>query len=197
MFERILELFRGPAPEPIEELTANDSQSSSELAGLAKQWEVVVGVQKHFNDLEWRIRSLALTALTAIVGFAVGTSVANKFIAVGTFKFGYSAFLGLLGAAIWTAFFMSDYKWYHPMLGGAGLAANALETKLGPRLGLDPGEMLSHQIYTASKKSAWRKDHETHSSQKVRVFYLVGYLILAALIVWNLLDLNLPPQATP
>jgi len=197
VFERILELFRGPAPEPIEELTANDSQSSSELAGLAKQWEVVVGVQKHFNDLEWRIRSLALTALTAIVGFAVGTSVANKFIAVGTFKFGYSAFLGLLGAAIWTAFFMSDYKWYHPMLGGAGLAANALETKLGPRLGLDPGEMLSHQIYTASKKSAWRKDHETHSSQKLRVFYLVGYLILAALIVWNLLDLNLPPQATP
>lgn len=197
MFERILELFRGPAPEPIEELTANDSQSSSELAGLAKQWEVVVGVQKHFNDLEWRIRSLALTALTAIVGFAVGTSVANKFIAVGTLKFGYSAFLGLLGAAIWTAFFMSDYKWYHPMLGGAGLAANALETKLGPRLGLDPGEMLSHQIYTASKKSAWRKDHETHSSQKLRVFYLVGYLILAALIVWNLLDLNLPPQATP
>ena len=198
MFERILELFRGPAPEPMEELTANDSQSSSEFAGLAKQWEVVVGVQKHFNDLEWRIRSLALTALTAIVGFAVGTSVASKFIVFGTFKVGFSAFLGLLGAAIWTAFFMSDYKWYHPMLGGAGLAANVLEKELARRLGLDPEQMLSHQIFNASKNSAWRKNRETHSSQKLKVFYLVGYLILLALIVWNLLDLNLPtPPSGP
>lgn len=196
MFERILEVFRGPISESIDEPPTTDAQQPADLAGLTKQWEVVVGVQKHFNDLEWRIRSLALTALTAIVGFAIGTSVATKFIAIGTFKVGFSAFLGVLGAAIWTAFFMSDYKWYHPMLGGAGLAANALEEELGSRLGIDPEQMLSHQIYTASKRSAWRKNREIHSGQKLKVFYSVGYLILLALIAWNLVDLNLPAPPT-
>ncbi len=198
MFERIFEALRGQTSEPIDELPATDAQQPADVAGLTRQWEVVVGVQKHFNDLEWRIRSLALTALTAIVGFAIGTSVASKFITVGTFKVGFSAFLGLLGAAIWTAFFMSDYKWYHPMLGGAGLAANSLEEELGRRLGMDPDQMLSHQIYTASKRSAWRKNREVHSSQKLRVFYSVGYLILLALIAWNLWDLNMaPPPISP
>jgi hypothetical protein len=193
VFERFLELFREPPSEPVGDTSAADDATAAELAALLKQWEVVVGVQKHFNELEWRIRSLALTALTAIVGFAVGTSVAEKFITLCSFKIGFSAFLGALGAAIWTAFFMSDYKWYHPMLGGAGLAANSLENAIATRLGTKPQDMLSHQIYHASKSSAWHKGKATHSHQKLQLFYLVGYLVLTALVVWNLLDLNPPP----
>lgn len=33
-------------------------------------WKQTVAVQQHFNDIEWRIRQLALTALTFALGAA-------------------------------------------------------------------------------------------------------------------------------
>ena len=199
MLDRLRDLIRGTSSiETIEPAVSDDAPSADDLASLTKQWEVVVAVQKHFNDLEWRIRSLALTALTAIVGFALSETVSSRVMVwrwLADFKVSYSAFLGLLGCLIWTAFFMSDYKWYHPMLGGAGLAANTLENEISARLGLKPDDMLSHRIYVESKNAAWRKGHETHSKDKLKTFYLVGYLVLFAQTTWSLVVPNLP--ATP
>lgn len=194
MFEMLMAVFRGGQLEPPPAPEIDDKKAGDELAALTKQWDVIVGVQKHFNDLEWRIRSLALTALTAIVGFALSSGVASRYVMFTPMhiKFGYPVFLAFAGAAIWTAFFMSDYKWYHPMLGGAGIAANSIEERLAPLIGVAADDLLSHQIFTASKNSAWRKGKETHSTEKLRMFYYVGYGVLVALVVWSMLDFNLP-----
>ncbi len=169
---------------------ADGGDAVSEL--LLKQWEVVVGVQKHFNDLEWRIRGVALTALTAIIGFSLSSSVSGRSYHLGCLSIGLTAIVGALGALVWSAFHVTDAKWYHPMLGGAGLAANELENKLAEGLKMDPEKLLSHTIYNESKKSVILRKSEWHSRQKLNFFYGIGYVAIGILVIGSLVSWNAP-----
>ena len=40
------------------------------LHGYLEMWKKTVTVQQHFNDIEWRIRSVGLTAVAAVLGTA-------------------------------------------------------------------------------------------------------------------------------
>ena len=47
-------------------------------------WKQTVTVQQHFNDIEWRIRGLALTAATFALGAAaIAAKDGNSFVAGG------------------------------------------------------------------------------------------------------------------
>src|SRR3954454_5849013 len=86
-------------------------------------WKQTVEVQQHFNDLEWRIRGLALTAAT----FALGASaVAAK---DGTKFHGVSLGAGVLiaGLILWFGFYFVDRYWYHPLLIGSVKHGEELE----------------------------------------------------------------------
>ncbi len=75
---------------------------------------------------------------------------------------------------------MSDYKWYHPMLGGAGLAANALEEELGRRISAAGVYQVVHDLFEQSR-SAWRPIPRRRCvSSDTR-----WARILLALIAWN------------
>ena len=66
-----------PQPErPPNDVDGDDAARSTELS-LDQQvghyidiWKQTVAVQMHFNDIEWRIRGLALTVATFAIGAA-------------------------------------------------------------------------------------------------------------------------------
>lgn len=150
-------------------------------------WKQTVEVQQHFNDLEWRIRGLALTAAT----FALGASaVAAK---DGTKFHGVSLGAGVLiaGLILWFGFYFVDRYWYHPLLIGSVKHGEELEYELRTYL---PKAGLTKAISAAShikppKGLGWvakKNDDKTlHSEEKLRVFYWIGAvtLILTALFL--------------
>ena len=77
-------------------------------------WKSSVDVQKHFNDIEWRIRGLALTVATVALG-AAGVA-AKEGTRMGPISLG--SMVLVLGLILWYAFYYVDRYWYHPLLKG-------------------------------------------------------------------------------
>lgn len=145
-------------------------------------WKESVGVQMHFNDIGWRIRALALTVLTFTLG-AIGFVYINL---APTRVFGWqvspAAFLPLLGAGLWCAFWFADRGWFHKLLIGSVkegtdqeriLTAHGVPTKLGT------------YITDASpiRFKKWKRKGnlvEWHSSFKLNLFYGLGLVLLGA-----------------
>lgn len=68
-FQELLEIFEFERHFRPSSRNARFRGVDSNQAELAlRAWETTVGVQEHFNDLELRIRNLALTVLTAVLG---------------------------------------------------------------------------------------------------------------------------------
>ncbi|MGA4669585.1 hypothetical protein ACPCG0_07300 [Propionibacteriaceae bacterium Y1923] len=152
-------------------------------------------MQKHFNDIEWRIRGLALTAATFALG-AAGVAAQS-----GT-RFGPISLAGgilFLGLLLWYAFYYVDRYWYHPLLKAAVAEGTQLEKIVARFL---PGAGLTAGITARSPQPAnawvrffgWRRCHKKevgpegtaylmHSDHKLRWFYAVGAYALTAAAV--------------
>lgn len=150
-------------------------------------WKQTVEVQQHFNDLEWRIRGLALTAAT----FALGASaVAAK---DGTKFFGISLASTVLvaGIILWFGFYFVDRYWYHPLLIGSVKHGEKLEKEIRaylPQAGLT--ECITVASHIKPPKGLGRiagknPDKTLRSEEKLRIFYWTGAasLIIAALFL--------------
>lgn len=158
-------------------------------------WKQTVEVQKHFNDLEWRIRGLALTAAT----FALGASAlaARERTTVGPVSAGSVVLLA--GLLLWYAFYFADRYWYHPLLIASVRHGEQLEAELRTNL---PRVGLTHDISAGSPAEPpalwfWRKE-TLRSSDKLHYFYAIGGLVLVAAAV--LLQLTVyfsSPSAQP
>lgn len=144
-------------------------------------WKTVVGVQQHFNDIGWRIRSLAITALTFTLGAAFFGYLNADDVLLGNVRFNPSAFVPLLGLFIWLLFWFADGIWYHRLLKGAQAAAGPLEERLRAH-GIDAG--LSTEITKASRAGwGWYKDGEMSSTKKLNIFYGAGVVMLCVLAI--------------
>jgi hypothetical protein len=85
---------------------------SERIANYVEMWKQATQVNQHFNEIEWRIRGLALTVATFAIGAAgVAAHEDETFlhVSVGTL-------LLLVGLALWYAFYFVDAAWYHPLL---------------------------------------------------------------------------------
>lgn len=144
-----------------------------------EMWKQTIAVQQHFNDIEWRIRSLALTALTFALGAAALAAREKAAIQIFGWQVQLSFTILLLGLFLWIAFYFVDQIWYHRLLIGAVKHGEALEEVLRENL---PAAGLTTQI---SKSSPYqfsvgfgRFNHQfkktMHSSAKMRTFYLIG-----------------------
>lgn len=187
------------------ELTVDPASrlSASDAANLYLElWKQTVTVQQHFNDLEWRIRGLALTALTFALGAAAVAAKDGTRVGGGAFLLATA--LLIVGLVLWCAFWIVDQVWYHPLLIGSVRHGEALETELrayAPAAGLTGTITRSSpwrpRLYLRSKGDgwAWRPvGPALHSSGKMRIFYGLGTVTLLASAV--LLQLTVGP-ATP
>jgi hypothetical protein len=140
-------------------------------------WKTTVQVQQHFNDIELRIRNLAITVFTAVVGAAA--------LAVEQGKAPLGAVLLVLGVLAMALFWFVDEVWYHQLLIGSVKRGASLEDSLPSGFGL------THSI---SEASAWKMPFgwsvpltkgkkELHSTHKLRIFYVGTSIILLGLAV--------------
>lgn len=158
-------------------LTANES-----VGHYIALWKTSVEVQQHFNDIEWRIRGLALTVATFALG-AAGVA-AREGTRIGPVSLG-SAVL-LLGLLLWYAFYFVDRYWYHPLLKAAVAEGTRFEEAIGahlPAAHMTAGitersvQPIGHALSLLAGKKGWsteRGRRVMHSDHKLRWFYRVG-----------------------
>ncbi|WP_369042364.1 hypothetical protein [Streptomyces sp. Midd1] len=150
-------------------------------------WKQTIAVQQHFNDISWRIRGLALTALTATLGLAAVAARDKSAIELFTWNIQLSSSILLLGLILWLSFYFVDQVWYHRLLIGAVKHGEALETALREHL---PEAGLTHSVSLNSPYPVTfgvgrlrTPAMEIHSSAKMRIFYFVGGATLLSLSI--------------
>lgn len=159
-------------------------------------WKTTVEVQQHFNDIEMKIRAVAITLLAAILGAAAlavreGTTLR---IADGSFNLG--AAILLIGFVVWALFWFVEELWYHRLLLGAVAQGLELERLLAAS-GID-GFGLTEAI---GKKSPFTinlrfKKFKVHSTWKIRLFYWgIGVLLAITAVGLALSDVE-PAKST-
>lgn len=158
-----------------------------DVAHYIEVWKQTVSVQQHFNEIEWRIRGLALTAATFALGAAaVAAKDGDAFAAT---------LVLVIGLLLWFSFYFVDRYWYHPLLIGSVLHGHKVEDVLRGSL---PHADLARSISNASPVDRpflvrWftfgnnaagerRRPTQLHSSEKLTWFYGFGAaaLLLAA-----------------
>ncbi|GHD89177.1 hypothetical protein [Kocuria marina] len=158
---------------PAEELTRNEQVSH--YIDLYKQ---SVSVQMHFNDIEWRIRGLALTAATFSLG-AAGVA-AKDGTQVGCVSLGTVVLA--IGLLLWYAFYFVDQAWYHPLLKAAVENGTAIEKEISeslPQANMtatiteNSGYQTKRVVRFLSRKESMR------SADKLVWFYKIGATALA------------------
>ena len=156
------------------------------LKGYIELWKQTIAVQQHFNDIEWRIRQLALTALTFALGAAA--VAAKDRVTVSIFGIGLqlSSTLLVFGLILWLSFYFVDQVWYHRLLIGAVRHGEALENSIReflPEAGLT-GSISKASPYTLKiGRGHLSRSWLIHSTVKLRIFYITGAvsLIVAAI----------------
>lgn len=169
-------------------MTLSDQEK---VAHYIEVWKQTITVQQHFNDIEWRIRGLALTAAT----FAIGAAA----VAANDGQSGVSVIILIIGVVLWYAFYFVDRFWYHPLLIGSVKHGEKVEQALSQVL---PAASLTRSISDASPvnrplpikllslgkvqqpdgsggtESVSRRSTKLHSSAKLGWFYTIGGVAL-------------------
>lgn len=147
-------------------------------------WKTIIETQKHFNDLEMKIRNFAILLMSAFIG-AIGVSFKSGFI-IGLYKIQIpvAAVLALSAFGIWMLFWFVDVYWYHPLLKGAVRKGAEIETSL---LSDFPNINLTETITRESPRSflIWK---DLHSTGKANLFYISVSVILLLCSVFLLLS---------
>lgn len=180
----------------------------SQVGYYVDMWKKSVDVQQHFNDIEWRIRGLALTVATFALG-AAGVS-AKEGTKVGPLSLGSAVML--TGLMLWYAFYFVDRFWYHPLLMASVKHGTVIEDEIKKSL---PAAGMTAAITAGSPQRIGRlipfvlnprigfrgSDELIHSEDKLRWFYLVGaaaFVIAAiALQLGSLGSDPLPSSGSP
>ena len=149
-----------------------------EVGHYIDMWKQSVEVQMHFNDIEWRIRGLALTVATFALG-AAGVA-AKDGTRVGWFSLG--ALVIGIGLLLWYAFYFVDRAWYHPLLKASVAHGTQFEEeikKVLPAAGMT-ASITAGSIYRPKRTiRILSRRSEMHSDDKLVWFYTVGAIALA------------------
>lgn len=149
-----------------------------------------------------RIRGLALTVLTFVLGGAAVAVRDGTTVKLHGFTLQLGALILVLGVLLWMIFYMADQYWYHRLLMGAVIHGQELENELRKVL---PVAGLTHQISKSSlylmkisvlKHVLWQR--ELHSKGKIFLFYWLpaGLLVVFAIIVQLTVQSPSPSSST-
>lgn len=120
-------------------------------------WKVTIDVQKHFNDMGLRVRSLAVTILGATLA-AAGYALRDE-AAVSVLGWGNASLTGVILMAslvCWLVCFVMDRMWYHRLLQAAVKHGRKVEKLLAQKV---PGIGLTETIDDASPIWITRAHH--------------------------------------
>jgi hypothetical protein len=159
---------KGSDLDPRTELSLNE-----QVGHYIEMWKKAVEVQQHFNDIEWRIRGLALTVATFALGAAgVAAKDGTK---VGWLSLG--SLVTLIGLLLWYAFYFVDRSWYHPLLKAAVAHGTIIEDEIKkslPQAGMT-ATITARSPQQMGKISRTVSRKETmHSDDKLAWFYQIG-----------------------
>ena len=160
-----------PAPPPVDPRT--ELTLAEQVGHYVEMWKKSVDVQQHFNDIEWRIRGLALTVATFAIGAAgVAAKDGTK---VGPISLGTVVLL--VGLILWYAFYFVDRVWYHPLLQATVAHGMQIESEIKKYL---PQAGMTATIKARSPQSVGKivrfvsRRTTMHSEEKLNWFYGIG-----------------------
>ncbi|MEX9927232.1 hypothetical protein AB7W63_09365 [Providencia rettgeri] len=137
-------------------------------------WKTVIETQKHFNDLEMKVRNFGILILSAFIGATGVTFNSDSAFNFLEYQVPISAIFSLGATVIWYLFYFVDMYWYHPLLLGAVKQGKKIESELESII---PGITLTKQIGKSSPRNFFFLK-ETHSTTKAKIFYFGILLIL-------------------
>lgn len=159
-------------------------------------WKTTIDVQKHFNDLGLRVRSIAITVLGAFLAASSYALKEDEIVAVGGLQLSLTGMILLGGLVCWFAFFVMDRLWYHRLLRASVQHGRIVEADLAktiptigltcsidngsPLLGLSAGYRLTI-FYTAIAALLFTAAGVALSANFW--FYVSGLLVVVAVIV--------------
>jgi phosphoglycolate phosphatase len=161
-------------------------------------WKAIVEVQRHFNDIEMRIRSMFVTVLVALIasiGFLLDKKLAFP---LWIFNVQFATIVPLVGAVATCLFYFMDRYWYHRLLVGSVNHAIEIERKYRddiPELSLSDaigkespykprGRLIRFVAWLVVRESRYRTHGDLHSDAKIELFYKpIIYLLVAATVV--------------
>lgn len=106
---------------------------------ILETWKVTVGVQQHFNELQMRIRSIAITVLGAFLAAAGFSLKEHLHVTLAGWEFPLTTFILAAATLCWAAFYFMDRHGYHRLLRGAVAHGIFIEDSVAenwPELGL-------------------------------------------------------------
>lgn len=140
--------------------------ANSSLEFLVDVWKKVVDVQQHFNDIEMKIRNVAISVLGAFIGLAGYTYKEPNLVGLLSWKLPLSTFILWVAILPWAAFYLMDRWWYHRLLHGAVKCGEKLED----RIKIDDSCLdLTKMIGKASPINIFGIN--VHSKGKMDIFY--------------------------
>jgi phosphoglycolate phosphatase-like HAD superfamily hydrolase len=147
----------------------NHADDTEGLKNKIEIWKKVVDVQQHFNDLEMRIRNVAVTILGALFGAAGLALSRDVTLEIGGLLVPLGVILLLAALLTWAAFYFMDRHWYHRLLYGAVKHERKIEDAIKGRI---PEITLTESI---GEESPIRfRGSKIHSTAKIDLFYGVG-----------------------
>ena len=152
---------------------------------LVEAWKTTVEVQKHFNDLELRIRNYALTLLLAVAGASGVALKEGLFVSVLGARVSLASCLLMAGLVVLCGFYFMDRFWYHRLLRGSVAHGQRLEQKLSELTADSQCQDLfdlTRAIGHYSPVRLWR--WQIHSKHKMDLFYGgMALLLIGAFVV--------------
>lgn len=99
-------------------------------AATLEVWKTTIDVQKHFNELGLRVRSIAVTVLGAFLataGYALKERSGVQFVGQ---QVSLTGMILLAALVCWIAFYVMDRLWYHRLLRAAVQHGRKVEQSL-------------------------------------------------------------------
>jgi len=140
-------------------------------------WKKTIDVQRHFNEIELKIRNLAVTVLVAVSGAAGFALKENMKITILGQEYQLALWLLIVGFMGFLAFYLMDRYWYHKLLYGAVEQALFIENRL-------KGDLPELGLTSCIKKWSSSKFFgiTIRSTMKIHIFYLPFLAILGLTI---------------
>ncbi len=153
-------------------------------------WKKTVDVQQHFNDMEMRIRSYAITVVGAILGGVILVVKEAIFILIFDIQISAAVPLVILALLVGAAFWFMDRHWYHRLLIGSVKQGAIIEERLASVL----PEVSLGKVISKESPFTWF-GYRFHSSDKMNLYY--GLWALALIAVMVILAMFVRPKEPP